>query len=136
MKPKISIITLGVGNLAESVRFYRDGLGWPMRDDDQFENIVFLELENITLALFRRELFPDEAPVEFAEPAAGTPTITLAHNLPSPQAVDDVMAEAVAAGATLVKQPEEVFWGGYSGYFSDPDDYLWELAYNPFTDLT
>jgi len=136
MKPKISIITLGASDLAESVRFYRDGLGWPIREDGNLENIVFLELENITLALYRRELFPNEAPVKFAEPSAGTPAITLAHNLPSPEAVDTTMAEAVAAGATCVKQPEEVFWGGYSGYFSDPDGYLWELAYNPFTDLT
>ncbi len=136
MKPKISIITLGVADLDASVRFYRDGLGWPMREEGDFENIVFLELENITLAFYRRELFPDEAPVDFADPSAGTPTITLAHNLPSPEAVDTAMQEALDAGATLAKQPEEVFWGGYSGYFSDPDGYLWELAYNPFADLT
>lgn len=136
MKPKISIITLGVSDLDASVRFYRDGLGWPMRDDDSFENIVFLELENITLALYRRELFPDEAPVDFAQVSAGTPTITLAHNLPSREAVDSTMQEAVEAGATPVQPPKEVFWGGYAGYFSDPDGYLWELAYNPFTDLT
>ena len=136
MKPKISIITLGVSDLDASVRFYRDGLGFPAPSYNDGDDICFLELEGTWLSLYRRNKFPDEADVSFADPRAGTPTITLAHNLPSIEAVDAAMAEAVAAGATLVKQPEEVFWGGYSGYFSDPDGYLWELAYNPFTDLT
>ena len=136
MKPKISIVTLGVVDLAASVRFYRDGLGFPAPSYSEGDDICFLELEGSWLSLYRRDKFPDEADVAFAEPAAGTPTITLAHNLPSQEAVDEAMNEAVAAGARLVKQPEEVFWGGYSGYFSDPDGYLWELAYNPFTDLT
>ena len=136
MKPKISIITLGVSDLDASVRFYRDGLGLPAPNYNEGDNICFLELDGTWLSLYRRDKFPDEADVEFASPTAGTPTITLAHNLGSREAVDAAMAEAIAAGATLVKQPEEVFWGGYSGYFSDPDGYLWELAHNPFTDLT
>ncbi len=136
MKPKISIITLAVSDLDESVRFYRDGLGFPAPNYNDGDDICFLELEGTWLSLYRRAKFPDEANVEFASREAGTPTITLAHNLPSPEAVDAAMIEAVAAGATLVKQPEEVFWGGYSGYFSDPDGYLWELAFNPFTDLS
>ncbi len=136
MKPKISIITLGVSDLSKSVRFYRDGLGLPAPSYSEGDDICFLELEGAWLSLYRRERFPDEADVEFAANSAGTPTVTLAHNLPSAEAVDAAMQEAVGAGATLVKQPEEVFWGGYSGYFSDPDGYLWELAYNPFTDLT
>ena len=136
MKPKISIITLGVSDLSESVRFYRDGLNLPAPNYSDGDNICFLELEGAWLSLYRRDRFPDEADIRFAESAAGTPTITLAHNLPSPEEVDAQMQEALDAGATLVKQPEEVFWGGYSGYFADPDGYLWELAYNPFTDLT
>lgn len=136
MKPKISIITLGVSDLAKSVRFYRDGLGLPASNYHDGDNICFLELEGTWLSLYRRDKFPEEANVRFAEPADGTPTITLAHNLPSPEEVDAAMEEALSAGATLVKQPEAVFWGGYSGYVSDPDGYLWELAYNPFTDLT
>ena len=135
MRPKISIITLGVSDLAASLRFYRDGLGWTTLDAGDPENIAFLELEGIRLALYRRDRFPDEAPVSFAEPAAGTPTVTLAQNFASPADVDTAMAEAVAAGATLLKQPQQVFWGGYSGYFADPDGYLWELAHNPFDDL-
>ncbi|MXX48022.1 MAG: VOC family protein [Chloroflexi bacterium] len=136
MKPKISIITLGVSDLAASVRFYRDGLGLPAPNYNDGDDICFLELEGTWLSLYRREKFPDEADVPFADPSAGTPTVTLAHNLGSVEAVDAQMQEALDAGATLVKQPEEVFWGGYSGYVSDPDGYLWELAYNPFTNLT
>ncbi len=136
MKPKISIITLGVGDLAESVRFYRDGLSLPAPNYNDGDDICFLELEGTWLSLYRRDRFPDEADVPFADRSAGTPTITLAHNLPSREAVDHTIREAVEAGATLVKAPQEVFWGGYSGYFSDPDGYLWELAHNPLTDLT
>lgn len=136
MKPKLSIITLGVSDLSESVAFYRDGLGLPAPNYAHGDNICFLELEGAWLSLYPRDRFSEEADVTFADPSSGTPTVTLAHNLPSREAVDAAMSEAVAAGATLVKEPEEVFWGGYSGYFSDPDGYLWELAYNPFTDLT
>ena len=136
MKAKISIVTLGVNDLEASVRFYRDGLGLPAPHYSAGDDICFLELEGTWLSLYRREKFLDEAEVAFAERSAGTPTVTLAHNLGSAAAVDAAMAEAIEAGATLVKQPEEVFWGGYSGYFADPDGYLWELAYNPFTDLT
>ena len=136
MKPKISIVTLGVSDLDASVRFYRDGLGLPAPKYNDGDDICFLELEGTWLSLYRRDKFPAEADVPFADSTAGTPTITLAHNLPSPEDVDAAMQEAVNAGATLVKQPEKVFWGGYSGYFADLDGYLWELAHNPFTDLT
>ena len=135
MRPKISIITLGVSDLETSLHFYRDGLGWNTLEAGNPDNIAFLELEGIRLALYRRDLFPGEAPVEFAQANAGTPTITLAQNFASAAEVDGAMAEAIAAGATPVKQPQEVFWGGYSGYFADPDGYLWELAHNPFDDL-
>ena len=136
MKAKISIITLGVSDLEASVRFYRDGLGLPAPGYSEGDDICFLELEGTWLSLYRREKFSGEADVAFAEPSAGTPTVTLAHNLGAAEAVDAAMVEAIEAGATLVKAPAEVFWGGYSGYFADPDGYLWELAYNPFTDLT
>lgn len=135
MKPRISIITLGVSDLDASLRFYRDGLGWTTLEAGNLENIAFLELEGIRLALYRRDKFPGEADVTFADPSAGTPTISLAQNLPSPEAVDTAMQEALNAGATIAKQPQDVFWGGYGGYFADPDGYLWELAYNPFDDL-
>ena len=135
MKPKISIITLGVADLEASLRFYRDGLGFPTHDYEEGAGIVFLELEGTWLSLYPREKFPEEAPgVEFAAP--GTPMITLAHNVASKEEVDAMIRHAVNAGATLIKPPEEAFWGGYSGYFADPDGHLWEVAHNPFTDLT
>ena len=135
MKPKISIITLGVADLKASLHFYRDGLGFPAHDYEDGANIAFLELEGTWLALYPREKFPEEAPgVEFTAP--GTPMITLAHNVASKDEVDAVIEHAVNAGAKLIKQPEEVFWGGYSAYFADPDNHLWEVAYNPFTDRT
>ena len=135
MKPKISIITLGVADLEASLRFYRDGLGFPTHDYEEGAGIVFLELEGTWLALYPRTEFPNEAPgVKFAAP--GTPMITLAHNVASKEEVDVVIRHAVNAGATLIKEPQEVFWGGYSGYFADPDGHLWEVAHNPFTDLT
>ena len=135
MKPKISIITLGVADLEASLRFYRDGLGFPTHDYEEGAGIVFLALEGTWLALYPRTEFPNEAPgVNFAAP--GTPMITLAHNVASKAEVDAVMQHAINAGATLIKAPQEVFWGGYSAYFADPDGHLWEVAHNPFTDLT
>ena len=135
MKPKISIITLGVADLEASLRFYRDGLGFPTHDYEEGTGIVFLSLEGTWLALYPRTEFPNEAPgVDFAP--SGTPMITLAHNVASKEEVDAVINHAVNAGATLIKHPQEVFWGGYSAYFADPDGHLWEVAYNPFTDLT
>ena len=135
MKPKISIITLGVADLEASLRFYRDGLGFPTHDYEEGAGIVFLPLEGTWLALYPRTEFPNEVPgVDFAP--SGTPMITLAHNVASKEEVDAVINHAVNAGATLIKHPQEVFWGGYSAYFADPDGHLWEVAHNPFTDLT
>ena len=134
MKPKVSIITLGVADLQASLRFYRDGLGLPTHDYEDGAGIVFFALEATWLALFPKENFAAEADVAYSR--SGTPTITLAHNVASPAEVDATLAEAAAAGATIAKPAEATSWGGYSGYFSDPDGYLWEVAHNPFMDLT
>ena len=134
MKPKVSIITLGVADLATSLRFYRDGLGFPTHDYEDGANIVFFEMEGSWLALYPLEKLREEADLEWS--AGGTQTITLARNVGSQTEVDATLAEAEQAGATIVKPAEPTFWGGYSGYFSDPDGYLWEVAHNPFTDLT
>ncbi len=127
MKPKISIITLGVSDMTASVSFYRDGLGLPAPNYNSGADICFLELEGTWLALYRRDKFPEEVDdkIKFAPSTAGTPTITLVHNLESPEAVDALMAKILTAGTTQIKPPQKVFWGGYSGYFSDPDGYLW-----------
>ena len=134
MKPKIGIITLGVRDFAKSLAFYRDGLRFPTHNFKGDEDIVFFRLEGSWLALYPRDKLAEDATV----PGDGTgfSGITLAHNEPSREQVDATFAEAVRAGAKPVKTPQDVFWGGYSGYFADPDGYLWEVAYNPFTDLS
>ncbi|MHB0856382.1 MAG: VOC family protein [Anaerolineae bacterium] len=129
MEPRISIITLGVADLERSVRFYRDGLGLPLPGGA--EGIAFFELQGTWLALYPHDLLAEDAGVAAGAGPRGFTGITLAQNLRSKVEVDAVMQEAVRAGATLVKEPQDVFWGGYSGYFADPDGYLWELAWNP-----
>ena len=135
MKANVSIITLGVADLQASLRFYRDGLGLPTHDYEDGAGIVFFALEGTWLALFPKERFRGKRRT-WRTAESGTPTITLAHNVASPAEVDATLAEAAAAGATIAKPAEATFWGGYSGYFSDPDGYLWEVAHNPFMDLT
>ena len=133
MKAKIGLVTLGVGDLARAVTFYRDGLGLPIRDYDPAQGSPSSRSREPG-SLFPREELAADAGVSAA--GEGFRAITLAHNEPSAAAVDAVFAEALAAGATAVKIPAETSWGGYSGYFADPDGHLWEVAYNPFTDLT
>ncbi|HEX7651460.1 MAG TPA: VOC family protein [Candidatus Paceibacterota bacterium] len=134
MKPKIGLITLGVRDFQKSLAFYRDGLGFPLHDYKAEQGVAFFKLEGTWLSLFPREELAKDA----HQPAEGSgfSGITLAHNEPSREGVDAVFARALAAGAAEVKKPQDVFWGGYSGYFADPDGHLWEVAYNPFTDLT
>lgn len=134
MKAKIGLVTLGVRDLERSLQFYRDGLGFPTHNYDPEQGVVFFRMEGTWLALYpRHELAADAGiPAE----GSGFSGITLAHNVPSKAEADAVFARAVASGASPVKSPRDVFWGGYSGYFADPDGHLWEVAYNPFTDLT
>lgn len=128
MEPRISIITLGVANLQRSTAFYRDGLKLPERDEGS-DNITFFATSGTWLALYRREALAEDA--QTAPEGTGFRAFTLAHTVGSPEEVDSVLEEAVAAGATLVKAGQPVFWGGYSGYFADPDGFLWEVAWNP-----
>lgn len=139
MNPRISLITLGVGDLPTSRAFY-ERLGFVVRKEST-EDIVFMDTANgLVLALFPREKLAEDAHANANANPASTgswfPGFTLAHNVASPEEVDAVLAEAVAAGATLQKPGQKVFWGGYSGYFADPDGFLWEVAHNPFMDLT
>jgi catechol 2,3-dioxygenase-like lactoylglutathione lyase family enzyme len=137
MKPRISLITLGVGDLPRSRAFY-ERLGFAVRQEST-EDIAFLDTANgLVLALFPREKLAEDAHANATPDSTGSgfPGFTLAHNVASPEDVDAVLAEAVAAGATLQKPGQKVFWGGYSGYFADPDGFLWEVAHNPFMDLT
>ncbi len=127
MNPRISMITLGVRDLDVSIHFYEQGLGWPRMESPP--GVAFFTLNGTWLGLYAREALAEDAGVSAS--GSGFPGFSLAHNVSSEAEVDDVIAQAVAAGGMLVKQPQKVFWGGYSGYFSDPDGYLWEVAHNP-----
>ena len=127
MQPRISMITLGVRDLAASVKFYEQGLGWPRKESSP--QVAFFPLGGTGLGLYGREVLAEDATVS-AE-GGGFSGVALAHYVASEAEVETVLDEAVAAGATLVKPAQKVFWGGYSGYFADPDGHLWEVAYNP-----
>lgn len=130
MRANISIVTLGVTDLARSTTFY-EKLGWTNTTASQ-EDITFLQGASIVLALYDRQSLADDAHVE-NDPATFT-GVTLAINFDDEEAVDAHFAKALEAGAVERKKPQKVFWGGYSGYFADPDGHLWELARNPFAD--
>ena len=131
MEQRLTLVTLGVGDLDRSRGFYA-ALGWHEIEPRQ-DSVAFFQLNGIGLSLFPRAELAKDA--EVADSAAGFSGITLAHNLRSEAEVDTLFAEMVAAGATAVKTPRKVFWGGYSGYVADPDGHLWELAHNPFFPL-
>ena len=132
MDPKITLITLGVSDLDGSIGFYRDGLGFPMEDRDEDDDVAFFPLEGTWLALYPRSLLAQDATIPDSKP--GFSGMTLAHNVESKAAVDATLELADAAGARIVKPAAETFWGGYSGYFADPDDHLWEIAYPPLSE--
>jgi catechol 2,3-dioxygenase-like lactoylglutathione lyase family enzyme len=127
VEPRVSIITLGVADLGRSIRFYRDGLGLPRREGP--EGIAFFETRGTWLSLYPREALAQDATV--SSEGSGFRGFSLAHNVESPEAVDRVLEQAVSAGAELLKPGQKAFWGGYSGYFADPDGFLWEVAWNP-----
>ncbi|MFN3015816.1 VOC family protein [Vibrio coralliilyticus] len=127
MEPRISIITLGVSNLKTSFDFYTK-LGLESAKTPE-EGIVFFKTRGTCLALYPLEVLADDVSPAFAAKREGFSGITLAHNTRSKDEVDEVLRAAVEAGGKLEKPAQDVFWGGYSGYFSDPDGYLWEVAY-------
>jgi len=134
MEQRVSIITLGVADLKRS-RAFCERLGWrrAMSKDDA-EAIVFFQTGGMALALYPRYELAKDAGVADSNAAAdgtGFPGITLAYNARTRAEVDSVLSEAAAAGAKIVKPAQEAFWGGYSGYFSDPEGFLWEVAWNP-----
>ncbi len=129
MKPHITIITLGVADLERAIDFYQKGLGLPRKEGP--EGIAFFETAGTMLSLYPRDKLAED--ITIAPEGSGFQGFALAHNVESPEAVDATLEEAVAAGAELVKHGQQVFWGGYSGYFRDPDGFYWEVAHNPFT---
>ena len=128
---RISLITLGVEDVARATAFY-EKLGWTKSEASQ-EAVTFIQLKGVVLGLFSRQSLADDAHLE--NTPKGFSGVTLAHNVSSEKGVDAVFKFAISCGATAVKQPEKVFWGGYSGYFADPDGHLWEIAFNPFFPL-
>jgi uncharacterized protein len=131
VEQRLSIITLGVGDLERSKSFY-ERLGW-RRGMSESEGIAFFQAGGIALALFpRRELAKD---ANIADDGHGFRGFSLAYNTRHREEVDAVIAEAEAAGAKVLKRAEEAFWGGYSGYFADPDGFVWEVAWNPFFEI-
>ncbi len=125
---RISIVTLGVADVARSTAFY-EALGWPRSSASQ-ESVTFINTSGPVLALFGRAELAEDAAVP--DDGGGFRGVTLAINLGSPAEVDEMFAAWVDAGATAIKPPESVFWGGYSSYVADPDGHLWELAHNPY----
>ena len=137
MKPRITVITLGVEDLRRAVAFYRDGLGFPTGGiiGEEFEHgaVCFFDLDGgLRLALWPRASLAHDAGVPLGAPS---PTeLSIGHNVASKVEVDAVMEEARLAGAAIIQPAHDTFWGGYAGYFADPDRHLWEVVWNPAWD--
>lgn len=134
MQPNISLLTLGVEDLERAVTFYRDGLGFPTKGivGSEFENgaVAFFNLASgLKLALWPRKSLAADSGLPLG--AASPTELSIGHNVGSRDEVDSVMRQAEQAGARIVKPAQETFWGGYAGYFQDPDGHLWEVAFNP-----
>ncbi len=129
MKPRINIITLGVADFPKSLAFYKDGLGWELSQASN-DNIAFFPLNGIVLALYPKDALAED--VRVSPEGSGFSGLTLAYNANHPEEVDRILTTVEKLGATIIKRAETVFWGGYSGYFADPNGFLWEVAYNPY----
>lgn len=128
MKPAVSLITLGVKDFDASLAFYKNVLGWKT-DAKAGDPVAFFPLNNIVLGLFGRDALAEDA--HLINDGKGFPGFSLAHNLGSIEEVDALFEDLKAKNVEITKPPEKVFWGGYSGYFKDPDGFLWEVAWNP-----
>ncbi len=132
MRQKLNLITLGVKDITESARFFEEGLGWK-RSEKSMEGLILYPLGGIVLSLHPRQELAEDATV--VDEPTGFSGITLSINTKSEAEADAIMEEVRAAGGTIVKPAQKVFWGGYSGYFKDPSGHLFEVAYNPFWPL-
>ena len=129
MEQRLSLVTLGVADLDVARSFY-EALGWA--ETPRAEGVVFFQAGGMIVALWERAALAEDSGVD---DNGGWGGVTLAHNVSSPEAVDAVIGEARAAGATIAREPAETFWGGYSGVFVDPDGHPWEVAHNPYWTL-
>ncbi|MBS1911357.1 MAG: VOC family protein [Bacteroidetes bacterium] len=138
MKHRITLITLGVDDLERSLRFYRDGMGLETKGivGQEYEHgaVVFIKLQaGLQLALWPRASLAHDSGLPVSAPSATD--LSIGHNVSSTDEVDAVMEQARTAGAAIVKPAQKTFWGGYAGYFQDPDGHLWEVAWNPYITL-
>jgi catechol 2,3-dioxygenase-like lactoylglutathione lyase family enzyme len=131
LEPRLSFVTLGVADVARSRSFY-EALDFKASAASE-AGVAFFDAGGVVLALFGREALAEDAGAELGTP--GRANVALAHNVGSEAEVDRVLGEAVAAGGKLLKPGQKAFWGGYSGYFADPDGHIWEIAHNPFMPL-
>ncbi|OFZ67293.1 MAG: glyoxalase [Betaproteobacteria bacterium RBG_16_56_24] len=134
MKPRITVITIGVDNLERSLRFYRDGLGLKTEGifgtEFEYGAVAFFDLQaGLKLAIWPRKSISLDTGLPLGNPSATE--LTIGHNVSSKAEVDAVMEQAKSAGAVIVKPAQDTFWGGYAGYFLDPDEHLWEVVWNP-----
>lgn len=134
MKPRITVLTIGVEDLMKSLKFYRDGLGLKTEgiigEEFEYGAVVFFDLQNgVKLALYPRESLAHDAGIK--ETSQSATEMSIGHNVNSKKEVDMVMAEAKKAGAKIIKTAGDTFWGGYAGYFADPNSHLWEVVWNP-----
>lgn len=130
MEPRISLVTLGVSDLARSRRFYEEGLGWPASSSSN-EAIVFFQAGGLIVSLYGLDVLAKDANLDRVKEARAFGGITLSHNLAEREDVDGLLEEARAAGAEILKPAHDTFWGGYSGCFADLDGHVWEIAWNP-----
>ncbi len=132
LQPRLNIVTLGVKNIERAVQFYKDGLGWPLSSISGGDFAIFKISTGTALALYPRHLLAKDACIE---DYGGYGGITLAQNVSSKEEVDKALSQAVLAGGTLLKAAGNTEWGGYSGYFADPDGHPWEVAWAPIFEL-
>jgi uncharacterized protein len=130
VEPRVSLLTLGVSDLERAVAFYRDGLGWP-KSEVGGDEVAFFKTGGVVIALFPRPSFAADAGIDVDNVEhGGFSRVSLAHNVAEEGRVDEVLAEAAQAGATIVKEAQEIFFGRH-GFFADPEGFLWEVAWNP-----
>ena len=129
MNQQLHLITLGVRDFERSYQFYTEILGWKPSSASQ-DDVAFFQTIGVVLAIYPREKLAEDALI--SSEGSGFSGITLAYNAQSESEVDEIISNLKSKGVQIIKEPQKAFWGGYSSYFADPDDYRWEVAYNPF----
>jgi uncharacterized glyoxalase superfamily protein PhnB len=132
--PRITVVTLGVADLSKATKFYEAVLGTP--SNTSYEGVTFIELPGTWISLYPLEKLAKDISPEVPENRSAFSGITLAHNARSKDQVVEIIERAKSAGARIMKEPQETFWGGFSGYFSDLDGYYWEVAWGPMFEFT